>query len=223
MSSELEDLYRNRFDEQALARKSAIWRVLCRDYFQQYVRDSDTVLDIACGTGEFINHIVAAKRIGVDLREESRASLDPAVTFLQTPATDLDGIGAGNVDVAFTSNFLEHLRSKDEMLALFRAVHHALRPGGRFLIMGPNIRYAPGAYWDFLDHHLPLSERTVAEGLELCGFDVTASVARFLPYSTKSRLPQAPWLVALYLKVPLAWRILGRQFFIVAVRPVDIG
>jgi hypothetical protein len=84
--------------------------------------------------------------------------------------------------------------------------------------MGPNIRCVPGAYWDFLDHHLPLTDRTVVEALDLTGFSVNKAIAKFLPYSTKSSLPQAPWLVALYLKVPLAWRILGKQFFVVGTR-----
>jgi hypothetical protein len=101
---------------------------------------------------------------------------------------------------------------------LFSEVHRILQPGGRFLIMGPNIRYIPGAYWDFLDHHLPLTERTIGEALELTGFGIDRSIARFLPYSTKSSLPQSPWLVALYLKMPLAWRILGKQFFVVGRR-----
>ncbi len=28
------------------------------------------------------------------------------------------------------------------------------------LVLQPNIRYVGGAYWDFLDHHLPLTDRT---------------------------------------------------------------
>jgi hypothetical protein len=41
-------------------------------------------------------------------------------------------------------------------------------------------------------------------------------VTRFLPYTTKSPLPQAPWLVRLYLKVPLAWWFLGKQSLVIA-------
>jgi hypothetical protein len=41
-------------------------------------------------------------------------------------------------------------------------------------------------------------------------------IPRFLPYTTKSRLPQAPWLVSLYLRFPLVWRILGKQTLVVA-------
>lgn len=218
MSADLDSLYRIRFDRGELERKAAIWRVLCRDFFQAFIKPGDTVLDLACGTGEFINNIRAARRIGVDLREDSRAGLARDVEFMNTSATELRGIESGTVDAVFASNFLEHLHDKDELLAVFRQAHRVLRAGGRFLIMGPNIRCVPGAYWDFLDHHIPLTERTVMEALELCDFEVIRSIARFLPYSTKSGLPQAPWMVAAYLRFPPAWRVLGKQFFVAGLR-----
>ena len=56
----------------------------------------------------------------------------------------------------------------------------------------------------------------MVEGLLMCGFEVAEVVARFLPFTSKSRLPTAPWLVWLYLRAPLAWRILGGQMLIVA-------
>lgn len=215
MTGELDSLYRIRFGQGDLERKARIWRVLCQYFFQRYIRPADTVLDLACGTGEFINNIRAARRLGVDLREESEAALSPGVEFLKASATDLSALESGSIDVVFTSNFLEHLSGKSELLTLFAEVRRVLPNGGRFLIMGPNIRCVPGAYWDFLDHHLPLTDRTVVEALELAGFSVERVIDRFLPYSTKSSLPQAPWLVALYLKIPLAWKVLGKQFFIV--------
>ena len=41
---------------------------------------------------------------------------------------------------------------------------------------------------------------------------------RFLPYTTKSRLPQAPTLVRAYLAVRPAWLLLGRQTLYVGRR-----
>ena len=41
-------------------------------------------------------------------------------------------------------------------------------------------------------------------------------IDRFLPYTTKSRLPAHPRLISLYLKAPFVWRFLGKQFFAVA-------
>ncbi|MCU7374975.1 hypothetical protein PEC18_30120 [Paucibacter sp. O1-1] len=45
-------------------------------------------------------------------------------------------------------------------------------------------------------------------------------IDRFLPYTTKSRLPKAPWLVSLYLKLPFAWRFVGKQALVVARKDI---
>jgi hypothetical protein len=90
----------------------------------------------------------------------------------------------------------------------------------KFIIMGPNIRYLASKYWDFYDHHLPLSHLSLAEGLSQSGYRIERIIPRFLPYTTvKTVLPQHPALVALYLKFPLIWSILGRQFLVVAIKP----
>ena len=47
------------------------------------------------------------------------------------------------------------------------------------MIMGPNIRYVGGAYWDFFDHHLALTERSVVEAFRLSGFEPEKVVDRF--------------------------------------------
>lgn len=70
-------------------------------------------------------------------------------------------------------------------------------------------------YWDFIDHYIPLSDRSVAEALRLEGFTVELSLPRFLPYSTRGRLPQRDFLIELYVKLPVAWRFLGKQMFII--------
>jgi hypothetical protein len=82
--------------------------------------------------------------------------------------------------------------------------------------MQPNIRYEPGRYWDFYDHVLPLSHLSAAEGLAKHGYIVEKLIPRFLPFTTKSALPQHPLLVRAYLATPLAWRFMGGQFLVVA-------
>jgi hypothetical protein len=97
-----------------------------------------------------------------------------------------------------------------------RQVHRVLKPGGRMIVLQPNIRFVGAAYWDFLDHKTPLTERSLAEAAETTGFEVERLIPRLLPYTTKSRLPQHPALVRAYLRVPLAWRLLGKQTLLVA-------
>jgi hypothetical protein len=41
-------------------------------------------------------------------------------------------------------------------------------------------------------------------------------VPRFLPFSFRGVLPPSPALTALYLRFPIAWRLLGKQFLVIA-------
>jgi SAM-dependent methyltransferase len=215
---DLETLYKFRFEESALPEKRAIWRTLCRHYFQDLIGSDKTVLDLACGYGEFITNIKAAKKYGVDLNPTYRALLGDDVEFKNGPADKID-LPDESVDVVFTSNFLEHLRSKDECDAVFAEVRRVLKRGGRFIIMGPNIRYLAERYWDFYDHYLPLSHLSVEEGLAQAGFTPERVIDRFLPYTTRSALPKADWLIAAYLHLPIAWPILGKQFLVTGRKP----
>ena len=215
---ELDKLYSQRFPESALARKHAIWKVLCSDFFNRHINHDDTVVDIGAGYCEFINNVRAGRKIAVDLNPDVRRFAAPNVHVINESCTAIRELASGSVDVVFMSNFLEHLPSKDLVLDTFRECRRILRPGGRVLVLQPNIRFVGGEYWDYFDHHTPLTERSLVEALELVGLEPTTVIAKFLPYTTKSRLPQAPWLVQLYLKVPLAWRVLGKQAFVVAIK-----
>ena len=90
------------------------------------------------------------------------------------------------------------------------------------MILQPNIRYVGAKYWDYIDHHIALTEESLREGLEVSGFHVVRMIPRFLPYTAKSSLGRlvSPEhyenLVSLYLKNPLAWRLLGQQTFVLA-------
>ena len=88
------------------------------------------------------------------------------------------------------------------------------------MAMGPNIRFVGGAYWDFVDHHLPLTDRTLIEACDSQGFEIAEVIPRFLPYTTRSRLPQSPWIVRLYLACRPAWRLFGAQTWFVARKPL---
>ncbi|OBK43391.1 glycosyltransferase [Mycobacterium sp. 1081908.1] len=219
---DVQQLYRNRFGH-ALESRSAIWAVLVQDFFQAWIRRSDTVVDLGCGYGEFLNHVHAARRIGVDVNPDSAGMLDPGVEFHQGRADDLDFLPEGSVDVVFTSNLLEHLRSKEQVERTIAAARRVLKPGGHLIAMGPNIRFVPGDYWDFWDHIVPISDRSLTELLASCDFEIAESYDRFLPYTSSSPLPQAPILVRLFLRSRPAWRILGKQFVIRARKPAPDG
>jgi len=215
----VEKLYKDRFSEADREGKDRIWRVLCDSFFQRMIGEDKVIVDLACGYGEFINHIRGTKRFGVDINSETAQFLERDVSFIHSPATDLRALPAQDVDIIFTSNFFEHLPDKNTLSAVLSESYRVLKPGGKLIAMGPNIRFTYADYWNFYDHHLPLSDQSLKEALELADFQVEKSIAKFLPFSTKSALPQHPLLVALYLKVPLAWPILGKQFLLVARKP----
>jgi SAM-dependent methyltransferase len=211
-------LYAARFAPGERRRKAKIWKVLCQRFFQQYVEVTDTVLDLGAGHCEFLNHIDCRVRIAVDLNPEVRQYAVAGTRVLLTASTDLGAVDESSVDVVFASNFFEHLSTKESLLQTLREVRRVLRSGGRLLVLQPNIRFVGGKYWDFFDHHLPLTDRSVVEALELIGFRVTEVRPRFLPYTTKSRLPQSPLLIRLYLTVPLVHRVVGEQAWIVGMK-----
>src|SRR5205823_3600199 len=130
---ELSELYKIRFHSRELERKNAIWQVICKHYLQRFVDASDTVVDIACGYGEFLNNIEAARKIAIDLNPDAKRHLQPAVEFHQRPATELGTVVQGEADVVFTSNFLEHLPDKKTLDVFLEQVLVALKPGGRYV------------------------------------------------------------------------------------------
>jgi ubiquinone/menaquinone biosynthesis C-methylase UbiE len=216
---DLSKLYRFRFREADRAGKMRIWKTLCEHFFQPLIGEDRVIVDLACGYGEFINNIRGKKKYAVDLNPDARRNVAGDVQFCLSRADALSDIHDDSVDVVFVSNFLEHLRTKEECDAVLAEVRRILRPGGRFVIMGPNIRYLAAQYWDFYDHCLPLSHLSLEEGLVQADYEIERVVPRFLPYTTRSRLPQYPALIALYLKAPLAWRLLGKQFLVVGRKP----
>jgi SAM-dependent methyltransferase len=198
--------------------KDRIWRPLGR-YLQRWVPLDGVVLDIASDRGHFINNIVAAEKWASDVRDTSDAFGSDVRFICSDGLRLLDLLPASHFDCVFMSNYLEHLQSSELVIDQLAVVRRLLKPGGRAIVLQPNIRLTGAAYWDFIDHKVALTERSLDEAARVAGLTRRACITRFLPYTTKSRLPKAEWLVRAYLAFPPAWWLFGKQTLFIAERP----
>lgn len=212
-------VYDIRFAERERTQKEAAWRQIGALLQRRYIPASSRVLDIATDLGYFIRNIDVEERWASDLRDTS-AHLPDGIRFVRS-----DGLALAEVvpndyfDVVFMSNYLEHLQSGEQVIQQLGVARRLLRPGGSLIVLQPNIKLVGAAYWDFIDHRVPLTRESLVEAATLAGFATLEVIERFLPYSVKGKLPKREWLVNAYLRFPPAWLVLGRQTLYVGQRP----
>jgi SAM-dependent methyltransferase len=210
-------IYARRFNPD-LKFRNEMWRILCRDFFQKYIDPESRILEIGAGYCEFINQINAAEKTALELNPDVRSYAAAEVRIIQDRSSRMNAVSDHSVEVVFASNFFEHL-SREEILATFREVYRVLVPGGKFMVLQPNIRFCGKDYWMFFDHLTPIDDRAFVEALEICGFELQELITRFLPFTTKSRLPRSPFLLRLYLRLRMVWPLFGQQSFILSRKP----
>lgn len=216
--ADLESLYDLRLSPHEYYRE-AVWRILIANLFSEYLAPEMAILDLGCGFGEFINQIAAKQRYAMDLNPATVNALDESVTLFAQDCASPWPLADCSLDVVFSSNFFEHLPDKDACLRTWREALRCLRPGGRLVAMGPNIAAVPSRYWDFFDHSVPLSARSISEGLTLAGFEIERLNPRVLPYTMSDGVRYPLWLLRAYLAAPVVWPLVGKQFLVVARRP----
>lgn len=194
-------------------RRDAVWRALWRYHFRHRIGPEDTVLDLGAGYGDFINNVVARRRIAVDLWPGLADHVAHGVEAHVAPAHELGAIGHGEVDFAFASNLVEHL-PQPVFVEMLAAVRRTLRPGGTLTLLQPNYRYAFREYFDDYTHVAAYSHVSLADLMQAHGWDVLEVHPRFLPLTVKSRFPVWPPLIAAYLASPV--KPLGKQMLLVA-------
>ena len=217
---ELSKIYHRRFVRTA-AYRNRVWQVLTRNFFNQWIQSTAAVLDLGCGYGEFINNIPAQRKLAMDLNPDAPKHLDPKVEFLHQDCSAPWPLAENSLDVVFTSNFFEHLPNTECLNRTLAQALRCLKPGGRLIAIGPNIKYLQGEYCDFYDHHVYLTETSLGEALEIAGYEIEVITPRFLPF-TMVAAPEYPmFFVRLYLALPKLWWVRGRQFLLVARKPGD--
>jgi SAM-dependent methyltransferase len=211
-----ERMYEYRFRDVDQASRQAVWQEIAR-YLHGRMGAPSCVLDPAAGRGEFITAVPAAERWGVDLVRQG--DLESAgVKMIIADIMDAD-LPQDYFDGVFVSNFLEHLPDQNAVAAVLGKLLDAMQPGGRIAIMGPNFRYCAKDYFNCADHTVAMTHVGVAEHVYAAGFDVTTVTPRFLPYSFRGLLPPSPLLTRTYLRMPALWRLLGKQFLVIARKP----
>lgn len=209
-------LYEYRFRNVDQGARAEIWNVIAQDIGGR-LGNPRRVLDPAAGRGEFINAVAAEERWAVDQVSYAEGTYDPAVRAVVSDIFDAE-LPADHFDGIFVSNFLEHLLSQEATATFLEKMHGVTAPGGRIAILGPNFRYCSSQYFDMADHTLVYTHRAIAEHLYTAGYEPETIIPQFLPYSFTGRLPASPALTRLYLKSPMAWRLLGKQFLVIGRR-----
>jgi len=215
---ELSKIYHRRFVRTA-AYRNRVWEVLTAKFFKNWVRPDATVLDLGCGYGEFINNIKCGRKLAMDLNPDAPQHLHADIEFIHQDCSAPWPLPENSIDVVFTSNFFEHLPDKASLSRTLRHIHHCLKPGGRLIAIGPNIKYLHGQYWDFYDHNVYLTETSLGEGLEIEGFTLDTLEPKFLPYTMVSAPEYPMCFVKAYLAIRSLWKIFGKQFLVVARKP----
>lgn len=219
---DLSAIYRHRFSEREKSALTDVWDVLVEDCFQRWISPDGSVLDVGAGLCLFINKVHAKRKVAVDANPETAIHCAPDVEFVNTQ--DLDSAELGDAfDVIFISNFLEHLENSEQVLHVLRSAHKRLQPQGRLIILQPNFALLGARYFDFIDHKTILTDVSLLEALELTGYEIVLFRKRFLPYTSKSKLPKAPWLVRLYLKLSVVQYFLGKQTLVIATPKIPAG
>ena len=212
-------IYRLRFSDEELRQARAFWVPICR-YLERFMSSSGATLDLGAGYCHFINTVQSVRKYALDVnRENLDRWAHPGVIRIVASGNRLDMLEDDSLDTVFASNVYEHFHTKDDCAESFREVCRVLRPGGRFLILQPNFAYSGPKYFDFFDHRQIFTHRGMAEGLEMSGFRLVHVIPQFLPYTSKSAVPKAAWLVRLYLALPWIWRLVGAQMLLVAEKP----
>jgi cyclopropane fatty-acyl-phospholipid synthase-like methyltransferase len=192
-------------------RRNVLWRALWRYYFSRQIAANDSVLDIGCGYGAFINEVVARRRIGIDSWPEFTRYLKPGVEGIVGSAVEVGSLVKGQVDFALASNLFEHL-TQSELMRLLEGLRGLLSPKGTLTIVQPNFAYAFREYFDDYTHVSVYTHVSLSDLISANGFEVIEVQPRFLPFSIKGRLPVSEPLIRAYLASPI--KPMGKQMLI---------
>jgi ubiquinone/menaquinone biosynthesis C-methylase UbiE len=182
-------------------KRAKTWVHICA-YLKRFISPNAAVLELGAGWCDFANHVQAKRVVAMDLDSTVSKAAVGHVEAVVGDCTDLSRFAAGEFDVVFASNLLEHL-PRELTESLLAGAARVLSPGGRLIIMQPNFRLNPGGYFDDYTHVAIYTDRSLADYLTSLGWTIEIVMPRFLPLTLKSKASGLTFLVPWYLRSPI--------------------
>ncbi|MFH1824953.1 MAG: class I SAM-dependent methyltransferase [Candidatus Firestonebacteria bacterium] len=160
------------------------------EYYIKYFEQCQTVLDIGCGDGIFLellkkNNIIG---VGVDINERVvNICKDKGLTVFQGDAVDFLRDKTNNYDGIYISHVIEHLLP-EKVVSLIKSSFFALKPSGILIVITPdakNIKDLLGGFWEDATHIRPYPLPLLEKIFKGAGLNVVKSVERRNVYSGK--------------------------------------
>ncbi len=194
--------------------RAIVWKAVA-EHLAPWMPAGGAVLEVGAGYCEWINNVTAARRVAVDIWPEVARFAAPGVqAVVLDAARDLPTLGAAAFDAVLASNILEHFEPA-LAASVVGDVRRLLKPGGRFVVIQPNFRYAARQYFDDYTHRAVFTDVSLPNLLRAHGFRIERVQPRFLPYSMRgTRLPIRPWTVRAYLRSP--FKPMAGQMLVIA-------
>ncbi len=194
-----------------LGRKK-VWDAIVDHLQPKFFNNIETVVELGCGYGDFINSVKAVNKIAVDIND-CKDYLRSDVTFYKKNVIDLEFIKTNSVDLVFASNLVEHL-VWEEIDKMIHEVRRILKKSSKLVLIQPNYRLCSSNYFDDYTHRTILSDVSLRDYLKSQGFRINYINPRYLPFSMQGILPKTYFLTKLYLE--LNSPILGKQMLVVS-------
>jgi SAM-dependent methyltransferase len=183
--------------------RAVVWKVIA-DHLSKWIPQDAHVLEIGAGYCDWINAVRAGRKVAIDVWPEMPRHAAPNVDARILNATaSLPSLGSATFDIVLASNVIEHFET-DVASAIVANVVTLLKPGGRFIVIQPNFRFAYRQYFDDYTHRSIFTDVSLSSLMRNSGLTIDVLRRRFLPYSLRgTRLPVWPWLVRAYLHSPI--------------------
>jgi len=208
-------IYEYRFKDVDKQKKLITWQIIA-DFIYKELNSPSSILDPAAGECEFINAVPVEEKWAVDMNLDFISKFANKNIQIKTGNSLQIKLPDGYFEGVFMSNFLEHLHSQEEIHLLLVNMYRCLKKGGRIAVMGPNFKYCYKEYFDFADHTMIITHLSLEEHLFSAGFKIKQVIPRFLPVSFRGRFPVNKFIVKTYFSLPFLWKIVGKQFLIIA-------